>query len=128
VHLEAVANELEALAVWTPEAIEAAVRALAERLGTKAGTLIHPARVALTGRAVSPGLFDVLHLLGRPKSVERLRRGADIVRHDGEMPRPAAAPASGFTAPASVPAGLEPASDVEIAGADWTDERPSDDA
>jgi glutamyl-tRNA synthetase len=39
----------------------------------KVGALIHPARVALTGRSVSPGLFEVMELLGRGRTVERLR-------------------------------------------------------
>jgi glutamyl-tRNA synthetase len=115
-HLEALAVEIEGLATWSVEAIEAALRGLAERLGTKAGTLIHPARVALTGHGVSPGLFEVIYLLGRAKSVERLRRGADIVRHDRELPRP----------PAPPPAAAAP--EVELAGGDWDDRPPSDDA
>ncbi len=52
--------------------IETRLRAVAESSGVKAGALIHATRVAVTGRAVSPGLFEVLALLGRDRVVERL--------------------------------------------------------
>jgi glutamyl-tRNA synthetase len=83
--LRALADALDALKPWTPEGVEPALRAQADELGVKAAQLIHPARVALTGRAVSPGIFDVFYLLGRVKSVERLRRGADIVERNREL-------------------------------------------
>ncbi len=84
--LQALATDLEAVKPFIPEAIETALRGLAARLGIKAGDLIHPARVALTGQAVSPGIFEVFHLLGRAKAVERLRRGAAIAFHDRALP------------------------------------------
>jgi nondiscriminating glutamyl-tRNA synthetase len=52
--------------------VEQVTRELAAELGVKAGELIHPCRVALTGKSVSPDIFSVIHLLGREKSVERL--------------------------------------------------------
>jgi hypothetical protein len=55
--MDALARELENLSPYTPETIEAAVRGLATKLGVKAGVLIHAARVAVTGSAVSPDLF-----------------------------------------------------------------------
>jgi len=84
--LQALAAEVEAVKPFTPETIETALRGLAARLAIKAGDLIHPARVALTGQAVSPGIFEVFHLLGRTKAVERLRRGAAIAIHDRSLP------------------------------------------
>ena len=60
---------------WTtfdPASTEAALRALAEARGVKAGVLIHAVRVAVTGKTVSPGLFDVLALLGRDRVRARL--------------------------------------------------------
>ena len=57
-------------------AIEARIRALAERHHTKAAALIHATRVSVTGRAVSAGLFDVLELLGPSRVSRRLRRAA----------------------------------------------------
>jgi glutamyl-tRNA synthetase len=79
---------LDELRPFTPETVESALRGLAARLGVKAAEIIHPARVALTGQAVSPGLFDVVYLLGRQKSAERLRRGADIVERNRELAGP----------------------------------------
>jgi glutamyl-tRNA synthetase len=49
------------------------LRNTAEERGVKAAALIHATRVAVTGRAASPGLFDVLELLGSEKIARRLR-------------------------------------------------------
>jgi glutamyl-tRNA synthetase len=54
--------------------VETATRGLVAELGKPAGELIHPARVAITGREVSPGLFEVMALLGRDKTLLRLER------------------------------------------------------
>lgn len=59
-------------AAWSEEALETAVRGLAERCGVGAGKLIHPLRVALTGQAASPGIFEVLVLLGRERALGRV--------------------------------------------------------
>jgi len=71
-HLAAVDAAFAALAAFDPPASEAALRAVAESRGIKAGTLIHAVRVALTGRTVSPGLFEVAALLGKSRTRERL--------------------------------------------------------
>jgi glutamyl-tRNA synthetase len=63
--------------------VEAAVRGTAERLGVKAGVLIHPARVGLVGRTTSPGLFESMVLLGRERTLARLERAAAIARGPG---------------------------------------------
>jgi glutamyl-tRNA synthetase len=52
--------------------LERVIRDLAASLGIKAGELIHPARVALTGKSVSPGIFEVMHLLGKDLVLRRL--------------------------------------------------------
>jgi glutamyl-tRNA synthetase len=77
--LAAMANRFEALVPWDRGTIEDAARLLAEALEIKAGDLIHPCRVALTGQTVSPDIFTVVHLLGRDKTVERLRAAASRV-------------------------------------------------
>ena len=51
--------------------MEPTVRGTATERGIKAGALIHAARVAMTGRTTSPGIFEVLVLLGRERSIER---------------------------------------------------------
>jgi glutamyl-tRNA synthetase len=65
-------------------AIEAALRELADRLGVKPAVLIHATRVAVTGQAVSPGLFDVLALVGRARVLRRIDAAmADVVHNTG---------------------------------------------
>ena len=61
---------------FDPASTEAALRATAEARGVKAATLIHAVRVAVTGKTVSPGLFEVLALLGRDRVHARLARSA----------------------------------------------------
>ena len=56
---------------------EAALRALAESRGISAGKLIHPLRLALTGRGASPGIFDVAVVLGKERTLARLTRLID---------------------------------------------------
>jgi glutamyl-tRNA synthetase len=60
--------------------LERALRDLAAARGVKAGTLIHAARIAVTGRMVSPGLFEMLVLLGRDRVVTRLSRLVEYLR------------------------------------------------
>ena len=74
--LDALAERLSGLSEWTLEAVEAATRGLATELGVKAGEVIAPARVAVTGRKAAPGIFEVLWLVGREASVARLRAAA----------------------------------------------------
>jgi glutamyl-tRNA synthetase len=72
---------------WTAEGVEQAVRTVAESAGLGLGKVAQPLRAALTGRTTSPGIFDVLVLLGREESLGRLADQA------GE-PRGALAPAN----------------------------------
>ncbi len=64
---------LEAEADWSTATLEAAVKAHAAAAGLKLGALAQPLRAALTGRAASPGIFDVLAILGRDESLARIR-------------------------------------------------------
>ena len=64
---------LEAVESWTAEATEQAVRSYAERIGAKLGAVAQPLRAALTGRTTSPGIFNVLMVLGRQESLARLK-------------------------------------------------------
>jgi glutamyl-tRNA synthetase len=68
-----------ALDRFDPAALEKALRTTAEQAGIKAGALIHATRVAATGRAVSPGLFEVLELLGQERTVERMRAAERLI-------------------------------------------------
>lgn len=58
---------------------EEAYRQLTERLAVKSGDLIHPTRLALTGRLASPGLFEVMELLGKQRSLERLEQAIRFI-------------------------------------------------
>ena len=71
--LAALTPRLSALPDWTAAATEAAVRETAEALSVKLGDLAQPLRAALTGRATSPGIFEVLEILGREESLARLK-------------------------------------------------------
>lgn len=71
--LAAVLPRLEAVATWDAPAIEAAVRAEAEATGAKLGQIAQPLRAALTGRSVSPPVFDVMAVLGRDEALARMR-------------------------------------------------------
>ncbi len=59
---------------WDVETIEKDFRALVDELGIKAKELIHPTRAALSGKKIGPGLFDLIFILGREKTVSRLRQ------------------------------------------------------
>jgi glutamyl-tRNA synthetase len=84
-HLRALDRACAALPAFDPPAVEAALRGVAESRGVKAASLIHATRVAATGKAVSPGLFEVLSLLGRTRVHERLTAAAQYVE---AMPSP----------------------------------------
>ena len=71
--LAALVPRLEALPEWSVAATENAVRELSVELGVKLGDLAQPLRAALTGRATSPGIFDVLEILGREESLGRIK-------------------------------------------------------
>jgi glutamyl-tRNA synthetase len=60
------------LADWSAGSIETAVKAFAESRGVKLGKLAQPLRAALTGRTASPGVFEVLAVLGREESLARV--------------------------------------------------------
>ena len=71
-HLAAVRETCGGAADFTAAVLEPAIRALAEARGVKPGVLIHPTRVAVVGRAESPGIFEVLELLGRARAIARM--------------------------------------------------------
>ncbi|MEX2180257.1 MAG: glutamate--tRNA ligase [Gemmatimonadaceae bacterium] len=72
--LSATRDQLAGTTDWSPAALEKSLRTLAESLGTTGGggKVFQPLRVALTGLTVSPGIFDVLQMLGRERSMARV--------------------------------------------------------
>jgi len=78
--LEKGADALLSLTEWTEENCETAYRELIDKEGIKGGELIHPSRLALTGKTVGPGLFEIMAVLGKDETVSRLRSAAQFVR------------------------------------------------
>ena len=77
--LRALDDAFGALATFDSASTEAALRTVANATGVKAATLIHAVRVAVTGRTASPGLFDVLSLLGRERTRARLAAALQLI-------------------------------------------------
>ncbi len=71
-HLAQAHAALAAVPVWDHDSTDAAVREVADRLELKLGKLAQPLRAALTGKTTSPGIFDVLALLGKDESLKRI--------------------------------------------------------
>jgi len=65
---------------WNAANLEAALKALAPQLGVKTGELIHPCRVAVSGKSAGPSLYHMLEVLGRERVLTRLRRAAEKFR------------------------------------------------
>ncbi len=72
--LPALADALERAEPFDAAQTETALRSFAQARGVKAGLLINASRVALTGQAVAPGIFAVMEVLGKQRTVERLRK------------------------------------------------------
>jgi len=70
---DALTEQLATLSEWTPDAIEAAFTTVLAAQDVKLGKLAQPVRVAVTGGTASPGIFDVLALLGHDRTLRRLR-------------------------------------------------------
>jgi glutamyl-tRNA synthetase len=75
--LEKLHKRFEAFPVFSKQQWEEAFKQLVEEEGVKMGHLAQPVRVALTGRTASPGLFDVMEVLGRDRTLLRLRQGIE---------------------------------------------------
>lgn len=69
-------GRLERLAGFSHQAIEDACRVMAEEKKLKAGQIIHPSRVAISGKTTGAGLFEMMEVLGRDKVLERMRKAA----------------------------------------------------
>ncbi|HEY8486895.1 MAG TPA: glutamate--tRNA ligase [Limnochordales bacterium] len=81
--LEQVARGLEELESFGRQELERFFTDLRDRLGLSMGDLLQPVRVAVTGKDVSPGMFEVLELVGKAAALRRLRAAADWVRRHG---------------------------------------------
>ena len=68
------AKELDALENWTEENVDASVRNIAEKLDQKLGKVAQPLRAVLTGSNSSPGIFEVMIVLGKSQTLKRIRK------------------------------------------------------
>jgi len=80
--LAVLVERLKLLESFDVESIESAVRGLAAEMGIPAAKLIHPVRIALTGFSVSPGLFELMAVLGKEVVIRRLERVPELVPSD----------------------------------------------
>jgi glutamyl-tRNA synthetase len=64
---------LSSIPEWTIEACDRAYTELAQREGVGRGKLIHPTRLALSGKTFGPGLFDIMYVLGKDETISRLK-------------------------------------------------------
>lgn len=78
--LGALQERLDTVPTWDAETLESTIRDLAEERGLSAAKLIHPLRLAVTGRGESPGLFEVLELLGAERSLRRFEKLIEFAR------------------------------------------------
>ena len=77
-HLLVLRSRLEIAQPFTADVLDPLLRAVAEERGIKPAALIHATRVSTTGRAASPGLFEMLELFGQARTLARLQRGAAL--------------------------------------------------
>jgi glutamyl-tRNA synthetase len=78
--LQLIYERLETLPEFDESHIEETIRGLAEELGVSAAKLIHPTRLAVTGRAATPGLFEVMTLLGRDTVLRRIKKAVEFMK------------------------------------------------
>jgi len=74
------ADKFAATSSWDAASLEAALKALAAEIGVKTGELIHPCRVAVSGKSAGPSLYHMLEVLGRDRVLARLQRAAKKFR------------------------------------------------
>jgi len=77
--LETLAQHLKKVEPFTRENIEPIFKSLAEEMKVKLGEVIHPCRLALTGRTESPPMYDVIEILGKEKTIKRLEKALDFL-------------------------------------------------
>lgn len=90
--LRRLAEQLRTISSWTHDAILACYDQLADEFGLKRAALIHPTRLAVTGKTVGPGLFELVELTGQDETVRRLEHVAKLIEQ-GEVTADPGAPA-----------------------------------
>jgi glutamyl-tRNA synthetase len=67
-------DEYSGVEDWSATGLETALKGLAARMGCKTGELVHPARVAVSGRSIGPSLYHMLEVMGKPRVLQRMNR------------------------------------------------------
>ena len=80
-------SELSGLEVFDEASLERVFRKIAADLGMKLGKIAQPVRVALTGATISPGLFEIIDVLGKETVLKRLRKGLEYIRRPANTDR-----------------------------------------
>ena len=78
--LELLISEIQAIGNFTEKALEDAFVRVMEKTGMKLGKIAQPVRVALTGKTVSPGIFEIIEVLGKEKALARLQRAKNFIQ------------------------------------------------
>jgi glutamyl-tRNA synthetase len=73
--LKALSEVYAALPAWDCASLEASLKETAAKLAIKTGELVHPARVAASGRGIGPGLYEMLEILGKERTLARFSKG-----------------------------------------------------
>ncbi len=81
IYLEAIAEEIENTSEFTKEAIDKIFNNVLERFNIKLKAVAQPVRIAITGRTVSPGLHEILLLVGKEEAAKRIRRAAQYIKN-----------------------------------------------
>jgi len=76
----AIQATLESVTDWTHDSLKAAYEALVEKTGAGLGSFVHPTRLALTGKSVGPGLFELTELLGKEACMARVNRAIEFIK------------------------------------------------
>ena len=76
--------ELKQIEIFTQENLEDAFRAVMEKSGLKLGKIAQPVRVALTGRTASPGIFEIITIIGKEKVLARLNQSIEFIHNKPE--------------------------------------------
>lgn len=79
--LEILANQIEAIHEMNEKTLEDAFKETMEQTGLKLGKIAQPARVAITGKTVSPGIFEMIETLGKEETVKRLRKAVEFIKN-----------------------------------------------
>jgi glutamyl-tRNA synthetase len=77
--LVALGDAFAQMAGWDAASLEATLKGLAEKLGCKVGDLVHPARVAVSGKAVGPSLYHMLEVMGKDRVLARFQRTSALL-------------------------------------------------